>query len=95
MLSLFLIPCPLFPLEASYCPGSVLSANSDPVLDLFIQSELIPALAELRDGISQTRAFHPEKKAVIITLGETISCDSATDSISAAEQHTAINPLKE
>lgn len=29
-------------------------------LKLFIQSELIPALAELSDSIIQTRAFHPE-----------------------------------
>lgn len=58
ILSPFLISWPLFPWKPhtawSLCSCQFWSK-------LFIQSELIPALAELSDSISQTRAFHPEK----------------------------------
>lgn len=62
ILSPFSNSSPSFPLEASRCLLSV----SLPILinfpELFIQSEPGPALAELSDSVSRTRASHPEEK---------------------------------
>lgn len=47
-------------------------------------------------ALAQPEPFIQKKKtvAVIITLGETISCDRTTHSIKVAEQQAAINPLE-